>query len=84
MYYGHYGQQRTHQSNGTQLYWFDHVPYPYIGHHKGDLIGKEAVATGKTIQELVLEKKLLSKEELDRILSIENLMHPEYKSQLHK
>ena len=57
---------------------------PYIGHHMGDLIGKEAVATGKTIQELVLEKKLLSKEELDRILSIDNLMHPEYKAQLHK
>ena len=57
---------------------------PYIGHNMGDLIGKEAVATGKTIQELVLEKKLLSKEELDRILSIENLMHPEYKAQLHK
>ncbi len=57
---------------------------PYIGHHQGDLIGKEAVATGKTIQELVLEKKLLSKEKLDRILSIENLMHPEYNAQLHK
>ena len=57
---------------------------PYIGHNMGDLIGKEAVATGKTIQELVLEKKLLSKEELGRILSIENLMHPEYKAQLHK
>ena len=57
---------------------------PYIGHHMGDEIGKEAAATGKTVQELVLEKKLLSKEELDRILSIENLMHPEYKAQLHK
>ena len=57
---------------------------PYIGHDMGDVIGKEAVATEKTIQELVLEKGLLSKEELDRILSIENLMHPEYKAQLHK
>jgi aspartate ammonia-lyase len=57
---------------------------PYIGHHMGDLIGKEAVSTGKTIQELVLEKELLSKDELDRILSIENLMHPEYTAHLHK
>ena len=57
---------------------------PYIGHHQGDLIGKEAAATGKTVQELVLEKKLLSEEELDRILSIDNLMHPEYKAALHK
>lgn len=57
---------------------------PFIGHHMGDEIGKEAVATGKNIRELVLEKKLLSEEELDRILSVENLMHPEYKAQLHK
>lgn len=57
---------------------------PYIGHHQGDLIGKEAAATGRTVQELVLEKGLLSKEELNRILSIDNLMHPEYKAQLYK
>ena len=57
---------------------------PYIGHHMGDVIGKEAVATGKTIRELVLEKKLLSEEELDQILSLENLMHPTYKARLYK
>lgn len=51
---------------------------PYIGHHAGDVIGKEAVATGKTIRELVLEKELLSEEELDRVLSPENLMTPRY------
>ncbi|TRX60583.1 aspartate ammonia-lyase [Fulvivirga sp. M361] len=56
---------------------------PFIGHHMGDVIGKEAVATGKTIRELILEKELLSEEELDRILSVENLMHPEYKAELH-
>jgi aspartate ammonia-lyase len=52
---------------------------PYIGHHMGDVIGKEAIATGKTIRELVLEKELLSEEELDEILSPENLMRPVYK-----
>lgn len=57
---------------------------PYIGHHMGDIIGKEAVATGKTIRELVLEKELLSEAELDSILSIQNLMRPEYKAKLHK
>ncbi len=57
---------------------------PYIGHHAGDVIGKEAVATGKTIRELVLEKKLLTEEELDRILSVENLMNPEYGAKLFK
>lgn len=57
---------------------------PYIGHHMGDEIGKEAVATGKSIQELVLEKKLLTKDELDKILSLENLMHPEYTAKMFK
>lgn len=57
---------------------------PIIGHHKGDEIGKEAAATGKSIQEIVLEKKLLSKEELDKILSIENLMHPKYNAKIYK
>ncbi|NNE28754.1 MAG: aspartate ammonia-lyase, partial [Saprospiraceae bacterium] len=57
---------------------------PFIGHHMGDLIGKEAIITGKTIRELVLEKKLLSKVELDAILTKENLMHPEYQAPLKK
>lgn len=51
---------------------------PYIGHHMGDLLGKEAMRTGKTVRELVLEKELLSEQELDQILSPVNLMHPEY------
>ncbi len=57
---------------------------PYIGHHMGDVLGKEAVATGKNIRELVLEKELLSEEELDKILSVENLMRPKYTATLHK
>ncbi|MDH7445612.1 aspartate ammonia-lyase [Aquimarina sp. 2201CG14-23] len=57
---------------------------PYIGHHMGDLLGKEAVITGKTIRELVIEKKLLSEKELDKILSLENMMNPKYKATLHK
>ncbi|MFD1614805.1 aspartate ammonia-lyase [Gelatiniphilus marinus] len=57
---------------------------PYIGHHMGDIIGKEAVATGKSIRELILEKELLSEEELDKILSADNLMHPKYTATLHK
>ena len=52
---------------------------PYIGHHKGDELGKEAIDTGKTIRELVLEKKLLTEEQLDEILSPQNLMNPEYR-----
>lgn len=55
---------------------------PYIGHHMGDVLGREAVKTGKTVRELVLEKELLSEEDLDRILSPENLMNPKYSAQL--
>jgi len=57
---------------------------PYIGHHMGDIIGKEAVATDKTIRELILEKGLLPEAELDRILSNENLMHPKYMAEFKK
>lgn len=57
---------------------------PYIGHHMGDMIGKEAVVSGKSIKELILEKELLSEEELDEILSFENLMRPKYRAQLFK
>ena len=49
---------------------------PYIGHDMADLIGKEAIRTGKTIRELILEKKLLSEEQLNSIFSKENLMYP--------
>lgn len=56
---------------------------PVIGHHNGDLIGKEAAATGRGVRELVLEKGLLTEEELDSVLSKENLMHPEYRGKLY-
>lgn len=57
---------------------------PYIGHHMCDTLGREAMKTGKTIRDLVLEKELLSEEELDRILSPVNLMHPEYTALIQK
>jgi aspartate ammonia-lyase len=50
----------------------------------GDKIGKEAIKTGKSIQELVIEKELLTEEELENILSPENLMNPKYTATLHK
>jgi len=57
---------------------------PYLGHHMGDELGKEAVKTGKSIRDLVLEKGLMDEAKLDRILSTENLMNPEYQADLHK
>jgi aspartate ammonia-lyase len=44
---------------------------PYIGYAETAAIAKEAVASGKTIRELVLERGLLDAEKLDAILSVE-------------
>lgn len=56
---------------------------PFIGHHNGDMIGKEAAATGKTVRELVLEKGLMDEQTLDQVLSKENLMHPVFRGALY-
>ncbi|MCS4530971.1 aspartate ammonia-lyase [Corynebacterium sp. ES2730-CONJ] len=56
---------------------------PFIGHHNGDLIGKEAAATGKSVRELVLEKSLMDEETLNQVLSKENLMHPVFRGRLY-
>ncbi|MDK8796124.1 aspartate ammonia-lyase [Corynebacterium sp. MSK044] len=56
---------------------------PFIGHHNGDLVGKEAAATGRGVRELVLEKGLLDEETLNEVLSKQNLMHPEYRGKLY-
>ena len=53
---------------------------PFIGHHNGDVIGKICATTGRSVKEVVLEKGLLTEEQLDDILSPENLMNPRYKA----
>lgn len=53
---------------------------PFIGHHEGDIIGKICAQTGKNVREVVLERGLLTVEELDDILSVENLMNPKYQA----
>jgi len=49
---------------------------PYIGYAKTAEIAKEAVKTGRTIRELVLERKLLEPKQLDSILSAEAMTTP--------
>lgn len=53
---------------------------PFIGHHNGDIVGKICATTSKSVREVVLERGLLTEEQLDDILSIENLMNPTYKA----
>jgi aspartate ammonia-lyase len=47
---------------------------PYIGYLKAAEIYKESVKTGITVRQLVLSRGLMSKEELDRVLSKDNLL----------
>ena len=51
---------------------------PYIGYANSTQVAQEAHVTGKSVYDLVLEKKLLSKERLDEILRPEALTRPNY------
>ncbi|MEZ8826627.1 aspartate ammonia-lyase [Vibrio amylolyticus] len=57
---------------------------PYIGHHEGDIVGKICAETGRSVREVVLERGLLTEEELDDIFSVENLMRPQYKGKRYE
>ncbi|MGL5249996.1 MAG: lyase family protein, partial [Enterovibrio sp.] len=57
---------------------------PFIGHHEGDIVGKICAKTGRSVRDVVLERKLLTEEQLDDILSFENLMNPQYKGKKFK
>ncbi len=49
---------------------------PYLGYEVSTELAKEAQKTGKGIYELVLEKGLMSKQELDQVLLPENMVKP--------
>jgi aspartate ammonia-lyase len=49
---------------------------PYIGYAATADLAKTAVATGRSLRELVLERGLLAADELDRILSVEAMTRP--------
>ncbi|AXH09472.1 aspartate ammonia-lyase [Malaciobacter halophilus] len=51
---------------------------PYIGYQNATLVAKEALETNRSVYDIVLEKKLLSKEQLDEYLKPENMTHPTY------
>lgn len=49
---------------------------PVIGYKNSTKIAKEAIATGRSVYDLVLEHGILSKEDLDTILAPENMIRP--------
>ena len=57
---------------------------PYIGYAKTAEIAKEAVKTGKTIREIVLERGLMDTRRLDEVLSAENMTRPGIAGEVRK
>ncbi len=49
---------------------------PYIGYSKAAEAAKESLSTGKSIKEIILEKKLMSEEKLDELLSPISMTKP--------
>lgn len=47
---------------------------PILGHAKCDEIGKQCIAENKTIQQVVLERELLTQTQLDEIFAFSNLV----------
>ncbi|RZJ27537.1 MAG: aspartate ammonia-lyase, partial [Flavobacterium sp.] len=52
---------------------------PYIGYKNSTKIAKEALETGKSVYDLILEHAILPKEQLDEILNPENMLAPKTK-----
>ena len=50
-----------------------------IGHHNGDLVGRECARSGRNVREVVLEMGLLDEDVLDELLSPANLLQPRYR-----
>jgi aspartate ammonia-lyase len=49
---------------------------PYIGYLAAAEVAKESVKTGKTVVQLVREKKLLTEEQIAKVFSPEGMTHP--------
>jgi len=49
---------------------------PVLGYEVCGDLATEALSTGKSIAELVIEKELLSKEETEKLLTPENMLQP--------
>lgn len=51
---------------------------PILGYETCSSIAKEALNTGKSVYDIVLQRNLLGKEKLDEVFSPENLMDPKF------
>jgi aspartate ammonia-lyase len=53
---------------------------PVLGYETSTQLAKEALETNRGVYELVIEKNLLSKEQLDKLLAPENMIGPQSKN----
>jgi aspartate ammonia-lyase len=52
---------------------------PILGYEPCAIVAREALETGKSVYEIVVnEKRLISHEKWEEIFSIENLIHPKF------
>ena len=49
---------------------------PFIGYENSTMVAKEALESGRSVYDIVLEKGLLEKGELDDIIQPENMIKP--------
>lgn len=49
---------------------------PYIGYEKSSKVAKEALDSGKNVGEIVVQNGYLTKEQVDEILNLENMLSP--------
>ncbi|MBR1581163.1 MAG: aspartate ammonia-lyase [Selenomonadaceae bacterium] len=71
------------EPNREQCQWYvDHsvgvitALLPHIGYEQSAMLAKEAYNTGRPIRDVVLEKGLLTKEQLEHFMSPEQMTHP--------
>jgi aspartate ammonia-lyase len=49
---------------------------PYLGYENSTIVAKEALVSGRSVYDIVLEKGLLDKEQLDEIIKPQNMVRP--------
>ena len=67
---------RAHCANWSAARWARDALNPVIGYANATSIAQEALATGRRVYDLVLERGLLTREQLDEMLSPEVLTRP--------
>jgi aspartate ammonia-lyase len=55
-----------------------------IGHHNGDLVGRECERTGRSVRDVVVDMGFLTAERADAILTPENFLAPHYSGRFYE